>query len=124
MSGGSEEQRGGGPEQPGGAGSGRRRGSRIPRRHRPPDPGYFSGPRRTWSPSPMASTGVDDHRELQREIDELVRRLREQGPLAPRELSRQVEARFWGPGRFRRALAIARRRGLIERRGRQLYAAK
>jgi MFS family permease len=42
--------------------------------------------------------------ELDREIDALARALEERGPLARDELERLLDARRWGPRRFRRAL--------------------
>jgi hypothetical protein len=68
-------------------------------------------------------TGGGEDRDIDREVEEIVRLLREQGPMGPTALRRGVEARFWGPGRFGRALRIAERRGRIERAGRRLYQA-
>ena len=42
--------------------------------------------------------------ELDREIDALARALQERGPLGRDELERVLDARRWGPRRFRRAL--------------------
>jgi hypothetical protein len=104
-----------------GEGSGRPPRRRLPRRRRAPDPGYSRGPRHAWSPATQASSGGADL-DLELEIEKLVQALREHGPRSAHELARDVGARFWGPGRFRRALGIARRRGRIDRRGRR-YAA-
>jgi hypothetical protein len=64
--------------------------------------------RLTFTPSPA----VD-----RRKVEAIVSALRRRGPLGPRELSRQVQARLWGPGRFRTALARAQREGLVRRSG-------
>jgi hypothetical protein len=90
------------------------------RRRRAPDPAYYRGSRRAWSPATFASASEVD-RDLEREIDAIATLLGERGPMSPTELRRQLESRFWGPGRFRRALAIAERRGRVARLGRRLY---
>jgi hypothetical protein len=56
-------------------------------------------------------------------VEAIVSALRRHGPLGPRELSRQVQARLWGPGRFGAALARAQREGLVRRSGRRTYVA-
>jgi hypothetical protein len=56
-------------------------------------------------------------------VEAIVSGLRRHGPLGPRELSRQVHARLWGPGRFRAALARAQREGRVRRSGRRTYVA-
>ena len=76
-----------------------------------------------WSPflsSPSAE--VDETtRYLAREIDMLERAVREQGVLRRRELGRLVGCRYWGPGRFGRALRAAVRQGRIARPRRGHY---
>ena len=51
--------------------------------------------------------------------------LREAGPdgLERRALGTRVNCRQWGPGRYRRALGIAERRGDILRTGRSRFVA-
>jgi hypothetical protein len=59
------------------------------------------------------------------EVAALVGALREAGPdgLERRALGTRVNCRQWGPGRYRRALAIAERRGDILRSGRSRFVA-
>jgi MFS family permease len=54
--------------------------------------------------------------DLDREVDEIARALEVRGPTGRDELAELVGARFWGPGRFRVALAEA----VDERRARRL----
>jgi hypothetical protein len=78
--------------------------------------------RSVWAPQMVTSSPRDDV-DLDREIDAIVQLLREKGPLGPTEIRRELETRFWGPGRLRAALAEARRRGLVRRIGRRRYEA-
>jgi MFS family permease len=57
---------------------------------------------------------------LEEEVEILVRALAEDGPTDRSGLSRRVRARFWGPGRFRRAVRVAVERGRVRRAGRSL----
>jgi uncharacterized protein YcaQ len=98
------------------------RRSRGLRRHREPNPSYYRGSARAWSPSPMAAPSRPDS-YLDAEIDEIVAALREDGPLRRSELRERLRARHWGPGRFTRALLIATRRGRVRRVGRGVYEA-
>jgi hypothetical protein len=78
-----------------------------------------------WSPFQSSSSRADvdeDERYLEREIDMLERALREHGTLRRRELGRLVGCRYWGPGRFGRALRAAVQRGRISRPQRGYYA--
>ena len=59
------------------------------------------------------SSDPRDGRDLEREIDLIVRALQENGDLDRSALAAAVRARFWGPGRLRLALAEAVRRGDI-----------
>jgi hypothetical protein len=61
--------------------------------------------------------------DLEREIDAIVKLLKEKGPLPSPQIRRELETRFWGPGRLRAALVEARRRGLLRRSGRRTYEA-
>jgi hypothetical protein len=78
--------------------------------------------RSVWAPQMVTSTARDDV-DLDREIDAIVQLLKEKGPLGPTEIRRELETRFWGPGRLRAALAESRRRGLVRRAGRRRYEA-
>jgi hypothetical protein len=75
-----------------------------------------------YSPFPFAGPGGED-RWRAREVDAIEATLRAEGPLDAAELKRRVEARFWGPGRFRSALAHAQREGRIRRVGRRRWEA-
>ncbi len=52
------------------------------------------------------------------EADGIVRALVDQGPSRRQRLHEVVGARYWGPGRFRRARHAAERQGWIRRTGR------
>ena len=49
--------------------------------------------------------------------------LKEKGPLGAPTIRRELETRFWGPGRLRAALVEARRRGLVRRIGTRTFEA-
>jgi hypothetical protein len=70
----------------------------------------------------MVSTSPWEDTELDREVDAIVKLLKERGALRPAQIRDQLETRFWGPGRLRAALAEARRRGLVRRTGRAYEA--
>ena len=81
-------------------------------------------PRRSvWAPS-MVSSGAWEDTELDREIEAIVKLLKEKGPLRPSQIRDQLETKFWGPGRLRAALGEARKRGLVQRNGRTYEAAE
>ena len=81
-------------------------------------------PRRSvWAPS-MVSSGAWEDTELDREIEAIVKLLKEEGPLRPSQIRDRLETRFWGPGRLRAALGEARKRGLVRRTGRTYEAAE
>jgi hypothetical protein len=93
------------------------------RSRRQPDPEAPPRARRYgWAPA-MVTSELGEDRDIERELGELIRTLKEKGPMTRRELRRQVESRFWGPGRFTNALWLAQRRGLIQRSGGRLAAA-
>jgi hypothetical protein len=71
----------------------------------------------------MVTSSPRDDVDLDREIDAIVQLLEDKDPLGPTEIRRELETRFWGPGRLRGALAEARRRGLVRRAGRRKYEA-
>jgi len=61
--------------------------------------------------------------ELQREVEAIGRAVDEGGPISREELFRDVGARRWGPGRFRRALGEAVATGRVRRTGRGRFEA-
>ena len=65
-----------------------------------------------WSPFLSSSTRdiEDSDLHLVKEVEMLERAVREQGVLGRRELGRLVGCRYWGPGRFGRALRHGRPR--------------
>jgi DNA glycosylase AlkZ-like len=80
-------------------------------------------PRRsTWAPA-MVSTSPWEDTDLDREIEAIVKLLKDKGPLRPSQIRDQLETKFWGPGRLRAALGEARKRGLVQRKGRTYQAA-
>jgi hypothetical protein len=78
--------------------------------------------RAVWAPSMVSSSPREDT-DLEREIDAIVKLLKDKGPLPSPEIRRELETRFWGPGRLRQALVEARRRGLVRRTGRRSFEA-
>jgi MFS family permease len=61
---------------------------------------------------------------LDREVDAIVHALvAEAHPTARQELARQVGARYWGPGRFSRALSASVAQGQVRRTGRGRFEA-
>ncbi len=67
------------------------------------------------APTPMTSRGPGggfpvfheagaDRERLENETDIIVSALEHDGPARPRELSRRVRSKYWGPGRFRQAV--------------------
>jgi hypothetical protein len=77
-----------------------------------------------WSPFLSSSSRGDEDEDthyLEREIDMLERAVREQGMLRRRELGRLVACRYWGPGRFGRALRAAVKRGRLSHPRRGYY---
>jgi hypothetical protein len=69
----------------------------------------------------VSSVRAED-RDVEREVDLIVAALRDQGPMSPRKLRLAVDSRLWGSSRFRSALNLAQRRGLIRREGGKLTA--
>ncbi len=72
---------------------------------------------------PTGSAAPAEDRDLEREVDVLSRALNEDGPAGRRELAQRVRARYWGPGRFSRALHTALREGRVRRRGGSAFEA-
>jgi hypothetical protein len=88
----------------------------------PHRPGRRPSERRIWSPRP-GWTGSTEDRALPRELDAIVGVLTQHGPLDAKALRERTEARFWGPGRFKAALAEGQRQGRVMRVDRRTYAA-
>jgi len=78
--------------------------------------------RSIWAPTMVSSSPREDV-DVDKEIDAIVKLLKEKGPLPSPQIRRQLETKFWGPGRLRAALVEARRRGLVRRAGRRTYEA-
>jgi hypothetical protein len=78
-----------------------------------------------WSPFLSSSTSDAEQNDavLAREIDMLERAVRDKGEVGRRDLARLVGAKYWGPGRFGRALRAALRQGRVVRSRRGYYAA-
>jgi hypothetical protein len=78
---------------------------------------------RSWSPFLSSSSRdiEEDDRYLKREVEMLERAVADQGELPRRELGRAVGCKYWGPGRFGRALKVAVREGRITHPRRGVY---
>jgi hypothetical protein len=79
---------------------------------------------RSWSPFLSSSSPGDrdeDAHYLAREIDMLERAVQDKGQLSRRELGRLVGCRYWGPGRFGRALRAGVRDGRLSHPRRGVY---
>ncbi|HEX2893948.1 MAG TPA: hypothetical protein VHO29_08095 [Marmoricola sp.] len=67
-------------------------------------------------PPPKPSTEGPRDQQVTHEMRQIVRALRDRGPLAPEELGTLVGAAYWEPGRFDRALMLAVTGGEVVRR--------
>ncbi len=90
---------------------------------------YRLGPSRTgqtgmWSPTYASSERPAEDSDIQREVDALVRALAAEDGVSRRRLREMAESRYWGPGRFRRALREAVEQGQIRSQGRDRFVAK
>jgi MFS family permease len=87
---------------------------------------YLPGPGQTLYSPGMVGTASHwaptAEQDLDREIAEIERALDEHGPADRDELAALVGARYWGPGRFRAALAEAVDEGRARRLSRITYA--
>jgi hypothetical protein len=83
----------------------------------------MSSPTRGWSPflSSSQQDVEDSDWWLDRELGMLERALAEHGEMPRRELGRQVGCRYWGPGRFARALRAGVKQGRIAHPRRGVY---
>ena len=79
-------------------------------------------PRRGGAPWLATPEHDADEHDREREINMIVRVLSEHGATQRRDLARLVGARFWGPGRFGRALSDALDDGRVRRVSRSTYA--
>ena len=79
----------------------------------------------SYSPVQQSSTRVPDE-DIDEEVAALVDALREAGDegLDRKTLGERVNCRWWGPGRYRHALATATARGAIRRSGRGRWVAE
>lgn len=76
-----------------------------------------------WSPFLFSSdrAAEENDKYLAREVEMLARAVADQGELPRRELGKVVGGKYWGPGRFGRALKIAVREGHVSRPRRGHY---
>jgi MFS family permease len=86
------------------------------RRYRP-GPGNVS-----WSPFITQPSPAVHEEWLDYEIDRIAAAARDKGEMSLDELARSVDARTWGPGRFRAAVRAALDEGAIRRAGRNRFA--
>jgi MFS family permease len=91
------------------------------RRYRP-GPGSSFGSPGMLGTSSHWTTG-ESGEDLDREIEIIGRALQDRGPADRDELYKLVAARYWGPGRFRRALREALEEGAVQRVGRNRFSA-
>ena len=92
----------------------------IVRTHPMPIPRYT---RSSWSPWQLSYDELAEDPLQAREIEALVASAREHGTTHWRRLAQDVNARRWGPGRFRRALRSAVKGGVLRPAGRGTYVA-
>jgi hypothetical protein len=71
----------------------------------------------TPMPPPKPSTEGPRDRQVNHEIGQLIRALKDQGPQQPQDLASLVGSDYWEPHRFDRALALAVSDGLVTRQG-------
>jgi hypothetical protein len=69
----------------------------------------------------VSSSPPGEDTDLDKEIEAIVKLLSDKGPLGAPTIRRELETRFWGPGRLRAALVEARRRGLVRRIGSRTF---
>jgi MFS family permease len=108
--------------QDGDANSRRRERNRRGVRRVRPGPGRgdaFYSPGMLGTASHWSAPG--DDRDLDREIRALVTAVHANGPIGRDELGQRVEARRWGPGRYRAALREATAEGRMRRLSRRTY---
>ena len=91
------------------------------RRLRPGPGSAFFSPGMIGTGSANSRLFARARKDLDREIDVIVRALEGHGPLDHDELNRLVGGRYWGPGRFRAALKAAVQEGRVVRQSRTIY---
>jgi hypothetical protein len=76
-----------------------------------------------WSPSVASSSrdAEDERWWLDHEVGILQRALEDRGEMGRKDLAEAVGGRYWGPGRFGRALREALKRRAIGQRARGRY---
>ena len=76
-----------------------------------------------WSPFLTSSSRDIEQNDkyLAREMEMLERAVADQGEMRRGELGRLVGCKYWGPGRFSRALKVAVREGRLSRPRRGYY---
>lgn len=73
-----------------------------------------------WAPMPEASADRQDTL-VGPEVETIARTVAEAGVISRQRLYDRIDARFWGPGRFRRAVHEAISSGRVERLRRGMY---
>ena len=76
-----------------------------------------------WAPRFSYGERAPVDTDVEHEVDALVAAIAARGEVGRRELRRLAESRYWGPGRFRRALRAALAQGRVRPVGRDRYAA-
>jgi hypothetical protein len=80
---------------------------------------YRPGPAAGWNAAWRERPGGNAHETaLDHEVETISRAVAEQDSMSMRELHREVGARYWGPGEFRRAVREALAENRITRRSR------
>ncbi len=76
-----------------------------------------------WSPFLSSSSSDPEENDyyLNRELEMLERAVHDKGELPRRELGRLVGCKYWGPGRFGRALRAGVQQGRLSRPRRGVY---
>ena len=69
----------------------------------------------------MYSSRAAGDTEIEREVEAVVRALSSDGPRTRSELAQLTGARYWGPGRFTRAVRAAMVEGRIRRTSASRY---
>jgi MFS family permease len=96
-----------------------RMSARAQRMHREETTGaarYRPGPGRDmFAPRMSVASTEEPQTALDHEIESLANAVRENGAMRTDDLSRTVGSRYWGPGRFRRALRQAEAEGRVVR---------
>jgi hypothetical protein len=70
-----------------------------------------------WSPFLSSSSAADAAADLEREIAMLERALEDRGDLQRNELIEVTGSKYWGPGRFGKALRAALDQGRVRKVG-------